>query len=78
MTYEINDYFQVKEYNIIIAYKIAASLKDNPLERSDFDISRVILSERSVLSAMDEVPITDCGGGICVPIWMHSINSSIS
>ncbi|XP_045445665.1 integrin alpha-4-like [Melitaea cinxia] len=67
-----------KEYNLIIAYKISATLKDNPLEMDDFDISRVILSERSVLSVRGDESITDCGDGICVPIWKHSMNSSIS
>ncbi|CAH2086141.1 unnamed protein product [Euphydryas editha] len=68
----------VKEYNQVIAYKISVALKENPLERNDFDISRVILSERSILDKRGEESITDCGGAICVPILKPSINSSMS
>ncbi|XP_046965377.1 integrin alpha-8-like [Vanessa cardui] len=68
----------VKEYNLVIAYKISVSLKDDPLKRDDFNISRAILSERSVLDVSGEEWTSDCGGQLCVPDLKHTVNSSIS
>ncbi|XP_050345358.1 integrin alpha-V-like isoform X2 [Nymphalis io] len=67
----------VKEYNLVIAYKISVTLKDDPLTRDDFDISRAILSEHSVLDLNDKQWISDCGGKLCIPNLKHSLNSSI-
>ncbi|XP_064071726.1 integrin alpha-PS4-like [Vanessa tameamea] len=67
----------VKEYNLVIAYKISVSLKDDPLKRDDFNISRAILSERSVLNVNGEEWTSDCGGQLCVPVLKHSVNSSM-
>ncbi|CAH0721948.1 unnamed protein product, partial [Brenthis ino] len=56
-----------KEYNLVLAYKISAKLKENPLSLTEFDISRVLLSENSELTIENSVWTSVCVSDHCVP-----------
>ena len=61
----------------MLAYKISAKQKVNPLNLEDFKISRVLLSENSVLNIENSIYTGICDSGRCVPKLDLATNCSI-
>ncbi|XP_047021909.1 integrin alpha-4-like [Helicoverpa zea] len=54
-------------YETDIQYQITTRLLNDPRNLKDFNSSRVILSDKSILNIQDSVWAAECSGKICVP-----------
>uniref|UniRef100_A0A2A4JQ16 Uncharacterized protein n=1 Tax=Heliothis virescens TaxID=7102 RepID=A0A2A4JQ16_HELVI len=54
-------------YETEIQYQISTVLLNDPRELKDFNSSRVMLSDKSILNMQDSVWAAECSGKICVP-----------
>nr|XP_049695116.1 integrin alpha-X isoform X2 [Helicoverpa armigera] len=54
-------------YETDIQYQITTVLLNDPRNLKDFNSSRVILSDKSILNIQDSVWAAECSGKICVP-----------